>query len=387
MKKVFLSLIAIFMVLSLSVVLVKANEATTVALEDGVQIRTDGNNGLRWQATVTNPQEGQTYGFLFAQGDIADLTVETANVINKEVTVLNDNGTFAATMVKFPKAAATQDISVKAYVKVGEEYIYSTNTVVRNLAEVALGALNKNPKGQFVNNVKEYINLNYKTSEINILNEFVISNNLYEYNPKNLKKEFINDWNEKFETNWEDIDGETLRKSAIIGMQSSSVALSSNIYNFFNDEFYGEKWGWLLQYLLKQSDVAVHPKRQINAILSEEGTASDNYGSGLTEFNHLSFSIANFFNMSNKEGGYAAMIFTNLNKYSTLKDFNFSVYKLNPEFVKNNDSIALPNELTGADGYEWAGWKIGEKTYESNAMFEVIEDVTFIPTYSHTLMH
>ena len=52
MKKVFLSLIAFFMVLSLSVVLVKANEATTVELENGVQIRTDGNNGLRWQANV-----------------------------------------------------------------------------------------------------------------------------------------------------------------------------------------------------------------------------------------------------------------------------------------------------------------------------------------------
>ena len=45
MKKVFLSLITIFMVLSLSVVLVKANETTSVVLKEGVQIRTDGNNG------------------------------------------------------------------------------------------------------------------------------------------------------------------------------------------------------------------------------------------------------------------------------------------------------------------------------------------------------
>ena len=150
MKKVFLSLITVFMVLSLSVVLVKANETTTVVLEEGVQIRTDGNNGLRWQASVTNPVEGQTYGFLFAQGEIADLTVETANVVNQEVTVLNEDGTFAATMVKFPKAAATQDISVKAYVKVGEEYIYSTNTVVRNLSEVAVAAYKKGLEGDFV---------------------------------------------------------------------------------------------------------------------------------------------------------------------------------------------------------------------------------------------
>ena len=66
MKKIFLSLLVVFMVLSLSVVLVKAEGETSVALTDGVQIRTDGNNGLRWEAKVENAAEGQVYGFLFA---------------------------------------------------------------------------------------------------------------------------------------------------------------------------------------------------------------------------------------------------------------------------------------------------------------------------------
>ena len=77
MKKVFLSLITIFMVLTLSVVLVKADAATKVVLEDGVQIRTDGNNGLKWKATVENAVADQTYGFLFAQGEVDNLTVES----------------------------------------------------------------------------------------------------------------------------------------------------------------------------------------------------------------------------------------------------------------------------------------------------------------------
>ena len=69
--------------------LVKAEGETTVELVDGVQIRTDGNNGLRWEAKVQNPQEGQVFGFLFAQGEVKDLTVATAGVVNQEITELN----------------------------------------------------------------------------------------------------------------------------------------------------------------------------------------------------------------------------------------------------------------------------------------------------------
>ena len=144
MKKVFLSLITIFMVLSLSVVLVKANETTSVVLKEGVQIRTDGNNGLRWQASVTNAAVGDEYGFLFAQGEYTvenfpkDTAIDSAET--QVIKELNDDNTFAVTMVNFPKSAAVQDISVLAYVKNGETVTYSTNIVVRNLSEVAIEA-------------------------------------------------------------------------------------------------------------------------------------------------------------------------------------------------------------------------------------------------------
>lgn len=140
MKKIILSLLTIFMVLSLSVVLIKASESTTVLLEDGVQIRTDGNNGLKWVANVANHKEGNEYGFLFAQGDLAEVTIETNGVVNKVVEGVTDEElTMAATMVNFPKSAATQDISVVAYVKADDVYTYS-NVVVRNLSEVAVQA-------------------------------------------------------------------------------------------------------------------------------------------------------------------------------------------------------------------------------------------------------
>ena len=144
MKKIFLSLLTIFMVLSLSVVFVKANESTIVSLEEGVQIRTDGNNGLRWVANVTNHKEGNEYGFLFAQGDLAEVTVETTGVEKRVVEgVTEEEPIMSATMVNFPKKAATQDISVVAYVLENGVYSYS-NVVVRNLSEVAVNAYEKN---------------------------------------------------------------------------------------------------------------------------------------------------------------------------------------------------------------------------------------------------
>ena len=152
MKKIFLSLLVVFMVLSLSVVLVKAEGETSVALTDGVQIRTDGNNGLRWEAKVENAAEGQVYVFLFEQGELTagQLNKDTANVVAQEVEGLKEDGTYHATMINFPKSAAVQDITVRAYVKTGEVYTYSENVVTRNLSEVAVEAYEKGTEGDFV---------------------------------------------------------------------------------------------------------------------------------------------------------------------------------------------------------------------------------------------
>ncbi|MBQ4570818.1 MAG: InlB B-repeat-containing protein [Bacilli bacterium] len=183
MKKIFLSLLTIFMVLSLSVVLVKASESTTVSLEDGVQIRTDGNNGLRWVANVTNHKEGNEYGFLFAQGDLAEVTIETNGVVNKVVEGVTDEElTMAATMVNFPKSAATQDISVVAYVKVGDVYSYS-NVVVRNLSEVAVQAYEKGiVTGDFVEAVYDASVTTFNTNGGYLTGEYDFVISRYNYN-------------------------------------------------------------------------------------------------------------------------------------------------------------------------------------------------------------
>ena len=153
MKKVFLSLITIAMFLSLSLVLVKAEGETAVVMTDGVQIRTDEFKGLRWEATVENPVEGAEYGMVFVQGDLTQFDVSTEGAYVASVDELNEQNGFKVSMVNFPKEALVQDISVKAFVKIGEEYIYSANVVTRNLSEVAVEAYEKGVEGEFVKEI------------------------------------------------------------------------------------------------------------------------------------------------------------------------------------------------------------------------------------------
>ena len=257
MKKIFLGLFVIIAVLSLSVVLVKAENETSVALTDGVQIRTDGNNGLRWEATVTNPAEGQVYGFLFAQGELTaeQLNKDTANVIAKEVEGLKEDGKYHATMVRFPKDAAVQDITVRAYVRAGEEYIYSENVVTRNLAEIAIATKNSNPDGVFVSSVYNYISENYMNVQIDSKNNIRIGNSIFESNPEKLEEEFIKDWNEKFGTSLTEVSIASMYDLGKSGFSSSSDLDPSvgNYFKFFRDSEngYEQKWSWLLEFFAK----------------------------------------------------------------------------------------------------------------------------------------
>ena len=371
MKKVFLSLLTFFMVLSLSVVLVKASEATTVELVDGVQIRTDGNNGLRWQANVTNAAENQTYGFLFAQGEVKDLTVETAGVVNKEITELNENGSFAASMTKFPKAAVANDISVRAYVKTGNEYTYSENIVVRNLAEVALGAKNKAVAGEFVEQVVDYVEENYKKAYVNQEDTLFVNSAIYETEPAKLEKVFLADWNAKFGTTMTKFNYSTWAASAKDGStpltsNDDTNCSGTNAYEFFiTDEETSAKWGWLLTFFLNETKTNVHPKRQINALLNG-GSYSDSYGGGLQQFGHLSRSLYNFFEGKGGDiyNSGIDIIITDLTVYAKIEQYNTTVYAVEPNLVKKGVGIELPN--AEQEGYVLDGYTDGTNTFEKS---------------------
>ncbi len=388
MKKVFLSLITIFMVLSLSVVLVKAEGETTVSLVDGVQIRTDGNNGLRWEAVVNNPKDGYNYGFVYALGDLDALDCETPEALAKEIDTLNDDGTYAITITKFPKAAATKDISMRAYATDGVNIIYSDNIVVRNLAEVAVYAKNS-VDGDFVNAVVEYVDANYKKAGFDFFGNYSLSNATIDMSPDTLEAEFIKDWNAEFGTSWTDLSYSTFQSSASKGLSTNNDTnvTPSNAYKFFNTNVeMSAKWGWLIKLIAELGVGYTHPAVQANAILSADGEA----GRGTYKLIHFSASIYNFFNGTHETGGYSAVPFTSKSQYDkmssekgTTPSFVLYANLTNYKLVKIGSASLLPNAQTPKTGYEWSGWNNGVENLAANSSFDVTsEDTSFTPKFS-----
>ena len=382
MKKVFLSLITIFMILSLSIVLVKANTKTSVVIEEGVQIRTDGNNGLKWVANVTNHKDSNVYGFLFAQGELNEVTIDTTDVINQVVEgVTSEEPVMSATMTKFPKSSANQDISVVAYVKDGDTYTYS-NVIVRNLAEVALGAKNKALEGTFINDVIDYVADNYMKT-YNIGDSIFINNALYETNPVEIEKLFVEDWNKKFGTNWIEIDYSTFRASAADGSSplketGDANCSGTNMYEFFNtDTVTSSKWKWLIEYMIGVAGGKVHPLRQANALLGD-GTKSDTYGSGMQNFMHLAASITNFFNGGSSRDANNDIVF-NDSKYSKIEEYNKKIYSINPILIKINNNLLL-KPLTSSNGYYFEGY-LNEENLYVNSYTITSKSLVLVPSY------
>ena len=388
MKKIVLSLLTVFMFLSLSVVLVKANEnATTVSLEDGVQIRTDGNNGLRWVANVENHVESNEYGFLFAKGDLAEVTVETVGVAEYVVDgVTAEEPVMSATMTKFPKSAAAQDISVVAYVLADGVYTYS-NVVVRNLAEVAIAAKNT-IDGEFVNAISEYVGENYKKTFTDAQGSLYYDNALYETNHLALAEEFIKDWNAKFGT---ELDAKTafvtvsydspFRKSA---RSSGTDATTSGLYKFFNDEKMSVKWGWLLDYILEElkSGVGYDPcKYQIEVIRGAENTNTSNWYYG---FNTVSY-IQSIFNAKGTSAGSGQFKFENSpEKLTLISKYNNQVYTngLYSKFIAKEGEIQLP-AIAEKTGYT-SKWMLGENSYVGNDNYVLEAETNYLFVRKYT---
>ena len=390
MKKIFLSLLTIFMVLSLSVVLVKAEEETlsSVELSDKISVRTDANVGIKWKATVANPKAGQAYGFLFAQGDVQLLDANSEGVEKVETTELLEGNVFRATMVKFPKSAVAQDITVRAYIRTNEEYIYSDYIDVRNLAETTLYAKNQGLDGAGLNNVVTYLENNYMRT-YNIGGTKYLVKPIYEYEPTELAKEFIKDWNSVMGQNIDTMSGwASNNKNGASGSVSKDVILNTNIYKFFNngEKTMFNKWGWLLDYIptVSNNSFAITQAKYIKGEKELADSANaDWYGS-----QHLISRIENFFTRKSVTAGlsYQSSFFTTNNEYanliSTIEALPNKVYSTyNSDFVKVGSSIQLLEQPEVSIGYAWDGFTANEEVFEAESDYVVTNSsAVFVPT-------
>ena len=145
--------------------------SSAVSIVDGAEIRTTGNQGLRFIASVDTLVGTDEHGFYLAIGshsleDFNSAVSEGSETIGEskllQVPVEDEDTTFKAVVINIPEEYYTQEISAVAYVRAGEKITLSDAAVTRSVAEVAVtAAANGETKG-LIDDIFTYLNDNYK---------------------------------------------------------------------------------------------------------------------------------------------------------------------------------------------------------------------------------
>lgn len=317
-----------------------------ITMIEGAAIRNLDNEtsqALRFYANLDDSNLNQSeQGFYIIKGN--DITREQLlsiinegtphiNIMKSPIANKDSNGNYSVVVDNIN--SYNQIITVYAYYKVDNKIYLSNNSTSRSVALVAIRILKANESNIFVESIKENLTTNYNHIGFNAFGVYEEINGIYESNHFILREQFINDWNQFFDTNFDTLQATLFYNNASIGIESATNISNANLYKFLNDNTIKNKWGWLLEYL-KSVDSTVHTTTQILAIQSN-GTvldSSNNQLYNLWNARHISHSIANFFNQQHEVGGYTAINFTNLSFYETVLNFNnqiifdFDTYQL-----------------------------------------------------------
>ncbi len=159
MKKIIKNLLIVLIITICSIGVVKLNAASVVvSMNDGASIRTEEPNGLKFSAKVTNWSPGMTMGMVIGRGEL-QLSQLTVNNLEAAVTIvdeLDSDNCFHISMVNIPEYAYSQKMTARAFVKSGESYIYSENTVTRSIVDVAVEAYKDGNTNTIISNLNEY---------------------------------------------------------------------------------------------------------------------------------------------------------------------------------------------------------------------------------------
>ena len=348
---------------------VEASTSDLIKVE-GAQIRTSGSAHIRFVAKVDESYDTtnvSAYGIVLAYGEVkVDALVKGAtlngkSVVSAEVTELGENNYYYVNLIEIPDTMYGQLVSARAYVVKNGTTIYSDTIVVRSLSEVLLKAYSDGERSSLIEGIYNKIRVDYKNFYVDQFNTVYLASSVYETDPLKLEKEFVADWNNKFGTDWTELTYANLQASAKAGTtpladNNATDCSGTNFYDFFNkDEKTSAKWKWLLEYLIEVSTGTVHPARQANAILGD-GTYTDDYGSQMWSFMHLSASITNFFKGGSSRDKNNDIIFVDSSKYASIEMYNHSIYTVDHNLVLVDSEVSL-DPLTAEEGYEFVGYQ------------------------------
>ena len=389
----------VFTMLLVSTFKVEASSNTNEALSiEGVQVRTSGEQsiGIRFVAEV----EGYTltnvtaYGVSIAFGEAEATDITVGGTVN-EKSVLSaqvsetDNNKYYINLIGIPTTMYGQKVTARSYVVDNGEIIYSTTAVTRSLGQATLDVKSAGGTGDNIDTVINELNSNYK--KVYKLGDYVyVTNSIYEYEPTNLAKYFIEDYNKVMSTSLTTMTGFAKTVMGSYTDTGTKDAIESNgLYTFFNANE-GEmldKWGWLLNYI---SDTVGNDyvTKQVKFINGTTSIADSN--AGWWGCRHLLGRLECFFTRTKVTGiGFDA---TNFAGNAPSKGLKETINELDNKFLANNsydlyrvgETIKF-EEPTINSGYAFDGYLSGETYYQVNDTYVIGSDLCVFEPKSHAI--
>lgn len=412
MKKILtfiFTILSAFVVFALTLSLKTSADTTSgIAMVESAQVRTaeDANakQGIKFTGTVTSLPEGSTHGFLVAKGEYSAaqmLEMHEAGTLQEgsEKTVVSDfavtgtNTTFSLVLYGVPESDYLQDITVLSYVKLADETVESAEvSVTRNLAEVAIHNANGElANNSLINEVVTALNDEYKV-QVTDANGNLCYVSLNTNDLAVLEALFVADVNEF-------VGEEILTTSSTtydwywnFTSDSKNDLSEARPYLFFNDETYGAKWRWILEWMHNEVaneegqayQDALNAARQIEAILNQTPVYDSNVHAGVGGLNlgrHVVNAVYNFFNSAAEDyGGYPTYHFNTIDSVAGYEDYNNVAYWELKEAVEVGTEVSIPSvELK--DGYT-SKWTLNGEDFAGETYTVSTEDAKFVPEYS-----
>lgn len=242
MKKVkILSLLLIFILLFMfSLNRIYATSTSGIEITEGASIRTSGNQGIRFKATVSTLPTNSKHGFFIVLNEHSYSDMSTAilagenyvgddKLVNAEV--IGNDLTFSVVIYNIDDYYYENDITAVAYVKLENgTYELSSTAVTRNILEVAYNAVCDGNDEWYIMDV---FHTHYSDMKYNLN---------YKYNSVDeIADDLIKDFN--------DYAGTSYTLSTLQDCAASSTNRTKFV-QFMRAENYKGKWYWFFNYLM-----------------------------------------------------------------------------------------------------------------------------------------
>jgi len=369
--------IGVFVLYGFSLVNLNAQSERFIIMQEEVSIRyktEKSDQGLKFTANVHKDATEGVAGMYIAYGEVSSLEfITTINnneennliingkkVFHVQFSTLSEKNTLSVIVTGIPVTNYTDLVSVIGYVEVSGINVFSEHVIVKSIAEVAFGAINEGHSFNALNEIVEEMEQKIVFA-FNALGDLELNNSFYEYDHLKLKEKFSDDFKELTEVEFLDLDTN-----------------DKDIFNFFGNQKYKAKWGFLLDYFLYLSD---------NEALNGQ---IDNLKEGkpVESLDELIYALTNFFNEQNYRKNIEIIDFTNKEKYLELKNYNNKVL-INPsqyELYKVGDEIEIPLVLPSEDdevGHAFDYFTVSNKRYNPKDLYVVTnENVVFKKEYA-----